>query len=136
MADHEITLTIDGDRERLASEGRTRLIHMLQEELGVTAPKIGCETSKCVACTAELDETATVAADGVDTVSADAFVPEGELMYQPPFDYHHASNGYRVSVLSTYTERAVLAAVDDATDDSTADSLVGHRFTGRRGTHR
>ncbi len=57
-------------------------------------------------------------------------------MYQPPFDYRHASNGYRVSVLSTDTEQAVLAAVDDATDDSTADSLVGHRFTGRRGTHR
>ncbi|ELY38895.1 (2Fe-2S)-binding protein [Natronorubrum tibetense] len=78
MSDHEITLTIDGDQERLASEGRTRLIHMLQEELGVTAPKVDCETSKCVACTAEFDEAATVAADGVDTVSADEFVPEGE----------------------------------------------------------
>ena len=76
MSDLEITLTIDG--ERLAIEGRTLLVHMRQEELGVTAPKVGCETSKSVACTAEIDEAATVAADGVDTVSADEFVPEGE----------------------------------------------------------
>ena len=78
MSDLEITLTIDGERERLAIEGQTLLVHMLQEKLGATASKVGCETSKCVACTAELDDAAAVAADGVDIVSADAFVPEGE----------------------------------------------------------
>lgn len=55
MSEHELTLTVDGERERLVVEGRTLLVHALREELGVTAPKVGCETSKCGACTVLLD---------------------------------------------------------------------------------
>ena len=55
MSEHQIALTVDGERETLTVEGRTLLVHALREQLGVTAPKVGCETSKCGACTVELD---------------------------------------------------------------------------------
>jgi aerobic carbon-monoxide dehydrogenase small subunit len=55
MSEHQIALTVDGERETLTVEGRTLLVHALRERLGVTAPKVGCETSKCGACTVELD---------------------------------------------------------------------------------
>ena len=55
MSEHQIALTVDGERETLTVAGRTLLVHALREQLGVTAPKVGCETSKCGACTVELD---------------------------------------------------------------------------------
>jgi aerobic carbon-monoxide dehydrogenase small subunit len=55
MSTHRISMTVDGARERLTVEGRTLLVHALREEVGVTAPKVGCEAGKCGACTVELD---------------------------------------------------------------------------------
>ena len=36
-------------------EPRTLLIHFLREQLNLTGPHIGCETSHCGACTVDLD---------------------------------------------------------------------------------
>ena len=55
MSDHEVTLTVDGTEERLTVEARTLLVHALRDELGYTAPNVGCESGKCGACTVSLD---------------------------------------------------------------------------------
>ncbi|SDR07519.1 (2Fe-2S)-binding protein [Natronobacterium texcoconense] len=55
MSEHRISLTVDGERETLTVEGRTLLVHALRDQLEVTAPKVGCESSKCGACTVELE---------------------------------------------------------------------------------
>jgi carbon-monoxide dehydrogenase small subunit len=55
MAKSHITLTVNGKSVEALVEPRTLLIHFLREQLGLTGPHIGCETSHCGACTVDLD---------------------------------------------------------------------------------
>ena len=55
MSEHDITLTVDGTKETLQVPPRVLLVHALRDHLGYTAPKIGCESGKCGACTVQLD---------------------------------------------------------------------------------
>ncbi|WP_373189893.1 (2Fe-2S)-binding protein [Halolamina sp.] len=85
MSEHEITMTVDGDREAVTVEARRLLVHALREQ-GYTAPNVGCESGKCGACTVELDGDTVksccllaVQADGsvVNTVAGVEGAPEG-----------------------------------------------------------
>jgi len=55
MAKSQISLTVNGKTVEALVEPRTLLIHFLREQLGLTGPHIGCETSHCGACTVDLD---------------------------------------------------------------------------------
>jgi carbon-monoxide dehydrogenase small subunit len=55
MAKFQIALTVNGKSVEALVEPRTLLIHFLREQLGLTGPHIGCETSHCGACTVDLD---------------------------------------------------------------------------------
>jgi carbon-monoxide dehydrogenase small subunit len=55
MAKSHITLTVNGKAVEALVEPRTLLIHFLREQLSLTGPHIGCETSHCGACTVDLD---------------------------------------------------------------------------------
>ena len=55
MAKMHITLTVNGRAVEALAEPRTLLIHFLREELRLTGPHIGCDTSHCGACTVDLD---------------------------------------------------------------------------------
>jgi carbon-monoxide dehydrogenase small subunit len=55
MAKSPITLTVNGKATEALVEPRTLLIHFLREQLNLTGPHIGCETSHCGACTIDLD---------------------------------------------------------------------------------
>jgi len=50
-----VTLTVNGKKVQRFVEPRTLLIHFLREDLNLTGPHIGCETSHCGACTVDLD---------------------------------------------------------------------------------
>src|ERR1700752_625762 len=50
MAKSQIALTVNGKAVEALVEPRTLLIHFLREELSLTGPHIGCETSPCGAC--------------------------------------------------------------------------------------
>ncbi|MCR9281993.1 (2Fe-2S)-binding protein [Roseibium aggregatum] len=50
-----VTMTINGKKVQRFVEPRTLLIHFLREDLNLTGPHIGCETSHCGACTVELN---------------------------------------------------------------------------------
>jgi carbon-monoxide dehydrogenase small subunit len=50
-----VTLTVNGKKVQRFVEPRTLLIHFLREELNITGPHIGCETSHCGACTVEMN---------------------------------------------------------------------------------
>jgi carbon-monoxide dehydrogenase small subunit len=56
MAKSQISLTVNGKTVEALVEPRTLLIHFLREQLNLTGPHIGCETSHCGACTVDLDE--------------------------------------------------------------------------------
>jgi carbon-monoxide dehydrogenase small subunit len=51
MSDHEITLTINGERVTRSVEARTLLVHFIREDLSLTGTHIGCDTTSCGACT-------------------------------------------------------------------------------------
>src|SRR6516225_7234919 len=51
MAKMHIKLTINNRDAETLAEPRLLLIHLLREELGITGPHIGCDTSHCGACT-------------------------------------------------------------------------------------
>ena len=50
-----IKLTVNGREVEALVEPRMLLIHVLREELALTGPHIGCDTSHCGACTVDLD---------------------------------------------------------------------------------
>ena len=55
MAKSRVSLTVNGRALESLVEPRTLLIHFLREELDLTGPHIGCDTSQCGACTVDLD---------------------------------------------------------------------------------
>lgn len=55
MSRHDVTLTVNGTEEELSVESRTLLVRALRDDLGYTGTKVGCESSKCGACTVHLD---------------------------------------------------------------------------------
>jgi carbon-monoxide dehydrogenase small subunit len=73
MAKSHVTMKVNGKAVEELVEPRTLLIHFLREQLSLTGPHIGCETSHCGACTVDLDGKSVksctvfaVQADGAD----------------------------------------------------------------------
>jgi len=55
MTKHQITTTVNGETRQGCVESRRLLIHYLRDDLGVTSPHVGCDSSQCGACTVLLD---------------------------------------------------------------------------------
>jgi carbon-monoxide dehydrogenase small subunit len=55
MPKSQVSLTVNGETVEALVEPRTLLIHFLREQLNLTGPHTGCETSHCGACTVDLD---------------------------------------------------------------------------------
>ena len=55
MAKSQVSMTVNGKKVEELVEPRTLLIHFLREQLNLTGPHIGCDTSHCGACTVDLD---------------------------------------------------------------------------------
>ena len=51
----KVTLTVNGDEVTAEVADRLLLVHLLREQLDLTATKVGCDTSSCGACTVLLD---------------------------------------------------------------------------------
>jgi aerobic carbon-monoxide dehydrogenase small subunit len=55
MPKTQVSMTVNGNAVEGLVEPRTLLIHFLRDELALTGPHIGCETTHCGACTVDLD---------------------------------------------------------------------------------
>jgi len=55
MSKTQIKMKVNGKPVDALVEPRTLLIHFLREQLNLTGPHIGCDTSHCGACTVDLD---------------------------------------------------------------------------------
>ena len=51
----QVSLTVNGKRETVEVEGRTLLVELLREKLGLTGTHVGCDTSQCGACVVHMD---------------------------------------------------------------------------------
>ena len=76
MSKLHVTMSVNGRPVEALAEPRTLLIHFLREELGLTGPHIGCETSHCGACTVELD--------GKSVKACTLFVGQAQGARSPP----------------------------------------------------
>jgi carbon-monoxide dehydrogenase small subunit len=98
MAKIHLQLTVNGRAVEALAEPRTLLIHFLREQLSLTGPHIGCETSHCGACTIDLDgksvKSCTIfaaQANGGSIVTIEGMAaPDGTLhALQEAFREHH-----------------------------------------------
>jgi len=55
MSKVQVKMTVNGAEVEELVEPRTLLIHFLREQLNLTGPHIGCETSHCGACSIDID---------------------------------------------------------------------------------
>jgi carbon-monoxide dehydrogenase small subunit len=94
----DITLTVNGDRHRVAVEPRTLLVHLIRDGLGLHGTNTGCDTSSCGACTVLLDGESVksctvlaVQADGAELTTIEGLAVDGELHpVQVAFRENHA----------------------------------------------
>jgi carbon-monoxide dehydrogenase small subunit len=98
MAKMQIALKVNDREVETRAEPRMLLIHLLREELGITGPHIGCDTSHCGACTVDMNgksvKSCTVfaaQAQGADVVTIEGLAgPDGSLHpLQEAFREHH-----------------------------------------------
>ena len=87
MAKTQIALKVNGKAVEALVEPRTLLIHFLREQLNLTGPHVGCDTSHCGACTVDLNAKSVksctmfaVQADGADVLTIEGMAaPDGTL---------------------------------------------------------
>ena len=51
----QVNLTVNGKPHTVEVEGRTLLVELLREKLGLTGTHVGCDTSQCGACVVHVD---------------------------------------------------------------------------------
>ena len=94
----QVTLTVNGRQHTVEVEGRTLLVELLREKLGLTGTHVGCDTSQCGACVVHLDgkavkacTTLLVMADGHEVKTIEGLAPDGAPLHpmQEAFREHH-----------------------------------------------
>ena len=98
MAKMHIALRVNDKDVEVLAEPRLLLIHLLREELGITGPHIGCDTSHCGACTVDMNGKSVksctvfaVQAQGADIVTVEGLAGEAGGLHplQEAFREHH-----------------------------------------------
>ena len=93
-----IKLKLNNREVEALAEPRMLLVHLLREQLGVTGPHVGCDTSHCGACTVDLDgksvKSCTVfaaQADGAEVVTIEGMAAAAGTLHvlQESFREHH-----------------------------------------------
>jgi carbon-monoxide dehydrogenase small subunit len=98
MAKTHIVLRVNNKEVEALVEPRMLLIHLLREQLGITGPHIGCDTSHCGACTVDMNGKSVksctafaVQAHGADIITVEGLAgADGSLHpLQEAFREHH-----------------------------------------------
>jgi carbon-monoxide dehydrogenase small subunit len=95
----QVTLTVNGKSVTADVEGRTLLVELLREKLGLTGTHVGCDTSQCGACVVHINGMSVKSCTILALQAAGASVttieglakPDGTLHpMQEMFREHHA----------------------------------------------
>lgn len=93
-----VSLTVNGKAVSREIEGRTLLVELLRDGLGLTGTHVGCDTSQCGACVVYVDGEAVKACtvfaadlEGAEVKTIEAMAnPDGSLsVIQAMFREHH-----------------------------------------------
>ena len=135
-----VNITINGKSIDVLTEPRQLLIHLLREDLNITGPHIGCETSHCGACTVDMDGKSVksctlfaVQADGADITTIEGLGSPDELhILQEMFKEHHGLQcGYCTPGMITRAHR-LLQENSNPTEEEVRFGISGNlcRCTG------
>ena len=140
MSKTHIKMTVNGKAVELLAEPRELLIHVLREELSITGPHIGCETTHCGACTVDMDgrsvKSCTVfaaQANGASITTIEGVgTPDGLHVLQTMFkEYHGLQCGFCTPGMITRAYR-LLQENPDPTEEEVRFGMSGNlcRCTG------
>jgi len=140
MSKTNITLNVNGQSVTTEAEPRELLIHVLREQLEITGPHIGCETSHCGACTVEIDGKSVksctlfaVQAQGKEITTIEGLGNPDKLhVLQEKFKEHHGLQcGYCTPGMITRAHR-LLEEIPNPTEEDIRFGIAGNlcRCTG------
>ena len=92
-----VAMTVNGKKVSADVEGRTLLVQLLRDNLGLTGTHVACDTSQCGACLVLVDGLAVKsctmfagAADGAEVLTIEGLATDGALHpMQQAFNEHH-----------------------------------------------
>ena len=92
-----VSLTVNGKPVNAEVEGRTLLVQLLREHLGLTGTHVGCDTSQCGCCTVHLDgkgvkscAVLALSCEGASVTTIEGLAADGKLHpMQQAFREHH-----------------------------------------------
>ena len=95
----QVTLTVNGRTTTAEVEGRTLLVELLRQTLGLTGTHVGCDTSQCGACVVHVDGESVksctmlaLQADGARVLTIEGLAEADGTLHpmQEMFREHHA----------------------------------------------
>jgi carbon-monoxide dehydrogenase small subunit len=142
--EHDVVLTVNGERRRGRVEDRKTLADFLREDCALTGTHLGCEHGVCGACTVIVDGRAVrsclmfaVQADGAEVVTIEGIGPaDGTLgPVQEAFRQEHGLQCGFCTPGFVVTVQAFLADHPDPDDHEIREALSGNicRCTGYQG---
>ncbi|HJS30657.1 MAG TPA: (2Fe-2S)-binding protein [Alphaproteobacteria bacterium] len=82
----KVSLSVNGSPVSAEVEGRTLLVQLLREKLGLTGTHVGCDTSQCGACVVDIDGRSiksctilAVQAEGAKVTTIEGLASDGKL---------------------------------------------------------
>ena len=140
MAQHRISLTINGELEQVEVPSQMTLLQMLRDKLALTGTKNGCSAGECGACTVMLNGEAVnscmvlaVECQGASVVTVEGLAQDGVLdpVQQAIIDHGGVQCGFCTPGM-LISARALLDRNPDPSEAEIRAALVGNlcRCTG------
>jgi len=140
VSQHEITVTINGERVTRKVESRLLLVHFIREDLSLTGTHVGCDTTSCGACTVSVNgepvkscTVFAVQADGATIDTIEGMAVNGALhpLQEGFWEKHGLQCGFCTPGM-LITARSLLARNPSPTEDEIRHGISGNlcRCTG------